>query len=73
MVFSRGLQSGLIISLRVVFHSYLLGSFPSFHRADRQAESGRAREVRQVDVIGEPLIPPGQTVDVPVLTVFKHE
>lgn len=42
----------------VSFLSYLLSSFPSLYRTDRQAESGRAREISQVDIIGQPLVPP---------------
>ena len=36
----------------------LLGALPSLHRADGEAEPGRARDVWNVHVVVQPLVPP---------------
>lgn len=40
------------------FTTDLLSSLPAFHRANGEAEPGGARDVWNVHVVAEPLVPP---------------
>lgn len=41
--------------------SHLLCPLPSFHRADGETETSRPGDVRNVHVISQPLVPPGES------------
>lgn len=50
----------------------LFSSLPSLHRADGEAESGSTRDVWNVHVVVQPLVPPGTNGDDGVNVIKPH-